>query len=182
MSFQRRLLKKRKKKLQNRASDVVVADTEISCKKRKLMEDVRKATRVADERYGITREAPKGSGSKNKSEKKKTKSKRRKSVRFSNVNVEHIIPNNEQLRRAEEMALRNELHDINNMVLEQGFRASNTDEVPLNQFIGGVGNLAYDGIDEAVESLAESIEALEAEAENDLNAAKEPKLKKKCKL
>ncbi|KRT80369.1 hypothetical protein AMK59_8723, partial [Oryctes borbonicus] len=50
------------------------------------------------------------------------KSVRRKSVRFSNVLQEHIIPNDPTERANEYISQRNELFDINTMIIEEGIK------------------------------------------------------------
>lgn len=77
-----------------------------------------------------------------------TRKKRRKSVRFSDVTQEHIIPNNEELRRLESV-----------------------------EFEGGLDNDNFDAIqnhvDENIDTISKTLDMYQAEIENDINEKKQ---------
>lgn len=123
------------------------------------------------------------------------KVKRRKSVRFSDMNEERIIPNNQELQLMS--VERNELFDINTKVIENGleeearkngtlnskFDMQSIDKKtfyekskPLKKRKRGVENSAFDEqstkLQENIDDISKTIDMYQAQIENDINEAK----------
>lgn len=124
----------------------------------------------------------------------KTK-KRRKSVRFSNVNEERIIPNNDDLKEMANDQNKMDLFDINTKIIENsleeqakkdgkngivnsGFDMRSIDKISFYAS-KGVENAAFNenaiAIEESMMGIRKKLDNCQAEIENDINEAKDTK-------